>query len=242
MLLRIIQKKQIFKYAYNYQCNILLSMFLFMKLRILKCFYKVYRLKLRALLMSGIGKVFQSVAKNVDASDISKLAKSQTVKKAVNEGASEIGEALAQGLSKNSTDVSSTIIQETSEAVSNQSTKKGFLGWIKNLFKGKNANVNVSTKTATNGAVDQTADDLQNQILELQKQNKKLQKANNKMQKANNKAQKKIKTLNENIKICENNMSAQELKQAKVDKMNWFQKLFSSECKFNWDNFKWEAC
>ena len=242
MLLRIIQKKQIFKYAYNYQCNILLSMFLFMKLRILKCFYKVYRLKMRALLMSGIGKVFQSVAKNVDASDISKLAKSQTVKKAVNEGASEIGEALAQGLSKNSTDVSSTIIQETSEAVSNQSTKKGFLGWIKNLFKGKNANVNVSTKTATNGAVDQTADDLQNQILELQKQNKKLQKANNKMQKANNKAQKKIKTLNENIKICENNMSAQELKQAKVDKMNWFQKLFSSECKFNWDNFKWEAC
>lgn len=242
MLLRIIQKKQIFKYAYNYQCNILLSMFLFMKLRILKCFYKVYRLKLRALLMSGIGKVFQSVAKNVDASDISKLAKSQTVKKAVNEGASEIGEALAQGLSKNSTDVSSTIIQETSEAVSTQSTKKGFLGWIKNLFKGKNANVNVSTKTATNGAVDQTADDLQNQILELQKQNKKLQKANNKMQKANNKAQKKIKTLNENIKICENNMSAQELKQAKVDKMNWFQKLFSSECKFNWDNFKWEAC
>lgn len=197
---------------------------------------------MRALLMSGIGKVFQSVAKNVDASDISKLAKSQTVKKAVNEGASEIGEALAQGLSKNSTDVSSTIIQETSEAVSNQSTKKGFLGWIKNLFKGKNANVNVSTKTATNGAVDQTADDLQNQILELQKQNKKLQKANNKMQKANNKAQKKIKTLNENIKICENNMSAQELKQAKVDKMNWFQKLFSSECKFNWDNFKWEAC
>ena len=199
--------------------------------------------------MSGIGKVFQSVAKNVDASDISKLAKSQTVKKAVNEGASEIGEALAQGLSKNSTDVSSTIIQETSEAVSTQSTKKGFLGWIKNLFKGKNANVNVSTKTATNGAVDQTADDLQNQILELQKQNKKLQKANNKMQKANNKmqkannkAQKKIKTLNENIKICENNMSAQELKQAKVDKMNWFQKLFSSECKFNWDNFKWEAC
>ena len=213
-----------------------------MKLGILKCFYKVYRLKLRALLMSGIGKVFQSVARNVDASDISKLAKSQTVKKAVNEGASEIGEALAQGLSKNSTDVSSTIIQETSEAVSTQSTKKGFLGWIKNLFKGKNANVNVSTKTATNGAVDQTADDLQNQILELQKQNKKLQKANNKMQKANNKAQKKIKTLIENIKICENNMSAQELKQAKVDKMNWFQKLFSSECKFNWDNFKWEAC
>ena len=199
--------------------------------------------------MSGIGKVFQSVAKNVDASDISKLAKSPNVKKAVNEGASEIGEALAQGLSKNSTDVSSTIIQETSEAVSTQSTKKGFLGWIKNLFKGKNANVNVSTKTATNGAVDQTADDLQNQILELQKQNKKLQKANNKMQKANNKmqkannkAQKKIKTLNENIKICENNMSAQELKQAKVDKMSWLQKLFSSECKFNWDNFKWEAC
>lgn len=45
--------------------------------------------------MSGIGKVFQSVAKNVDASDISKLAKSPNVKKAVNEGASEIGEALA---------------------------------------------------------------------------------------------------------------------------------------------------
>ena len=208
---------------------------------------------MRALLMSGIGKVFQSVAKNVDASDISKLAKSPNAKKPVNENLNEIGEALAGVLSKSSTDVSSSIIpaggetalttmKEVGEKTATQSTKKGFLGWIKNLFKGKNANVNVSTKTATNGAVDQTADDLQNQILELQKQNKKLQKANNKMQKANNKAQKKIKTLNENIKICENNMSAQELKQAKVDKMSWLQKLFSSECKFNWDNFKWEAC
>lgn len=200
---------------------------------------------MRALLMSGIGKVFQSVAKNVDASDISKLAKSPNVKKAVNEGASEIGEALAQGLSQNSTDVSSTIIQETSEAVSTQSTKKGFLGWIKNLFKGKKTNTNSTTKVTTNAATPEVAEqtaNVQNQNVVLKKQNKKLEKDKNEMQKANKKAQNEIKKLTEKITAYEKHMEAYQIKQAEVDQMSWLQKLFSSECRFNWDNFKWEAC
>ena len=49
--------------------------------------------------MSGIGKVYQ-VVKNIDASDVSKLAKSPNAKKAVNERVSEIGEALARSFVK----------------------------------------------------------------------------------------------------------------------------------------------
>ena len=75
--------------------------------------------------MSSISKIVSSVAKSVDASDVSKLAQSQAIKTAVTEGTSEIGEALANGLTKNGTNVASTLIKETGEAASTQSAKKG---------------------------------------------------------------------------------------------------------------------
>ena len=206
--------------------------------------------------MSGIGKVCQSVAKNIDASDISKLAKSPNAKKAVKENLNEIGEALAGGLSKSSTDVSSTIIKEGGETVlttmkeagektANQSTEKGFWSWIKNLFKGKKTNTNSTTKVTTNAATPEVAEqtaNVQNQNVVLKKQNKKLEKDKNEMQKANKKAQNEIKKLTEKITAYEKHMEAYQIKQAEVDQMSWLQKLFSSECRFNWDNFKWEAC
>lgn len=206
--------------------------------------------------MSGIGKVCQSVVKSIDTSDISKLAKSPNAKKAVNENLNEIGEALAGGLSKSSTDVSSTIIKEGGETVlttmkeagektANQSTEKGFWSWIKNLFKGKKTNTNSTTKVTTNAATPEVAEqtaNVQNQNVVLKKQNKKLEKDKNEMQKANKKAQNEIKKLTEKITAYEKHMEAYQIKQAEVDQMSWLQKLFSSECRFNWDNFKWEAC
>ena len=217
-------------------------------------FYIICRLKMRALLMSGIGKVYQ-VVKNIDASDVSKLAKSPNGKKAVNESVSEIGEALAGVLSKSSTDVSSSIIpaggetalttmKEVGEKTANQSTEKGFWSWIKNLFKGKKTNTNSTTKVTTNAATPEVAEqtaNVQNQNVVLKKQNKKLEKDKNEMQKANKKAQNEIKKLTEKITAYEKHMEASQIKQAEVDQMSWLQKLFSSECRFNWDNFKWEA-
>ncbi len=206
--------------------------------------------------MSGIGKVCQSVVKSIDTSDISKLAKSPNAKKPVNENLNEIGEALAGVLSKSSTDVSSSIIpaggetalttmKEVGEKTATQSTKKGFLGWIKNLFKGKKTNTNSTTKVTTNAATPEVAEqtaNVQNQNVVLKKQNKKLEKDKNEMQKANKKAQNEIKKLTEKITAYEKHMEAYQIKQAEVDQMSWLQKLFSSECRFNWDNFKWEAC
>ncbi len=206
--------------------------------------------------MSGIGKVCQSVVKSIDTSDISKLAKSPNAKKPVNENLNEIGEALAGVLSKSSTDVSSSIIpaggetalttmKEVGEKTATQSTKKGFLGWIKNLFKGKKTNTNSTTKVTTNAATHEVAEqtaNVQNQNVVLKKQNKKLEKDKNEMQKANKKAQNEIKKLTEKITAYEKHMEAYQIKQAEVDQMSWLQKLFSSECRFNWDNFKWEAC
>ena len=206
--------------------------------------------------MSGIGKVCQSVVKSIDTSDISKLAKSPNAKKPVNENLNEIGEALAGVLSKSSTDVSSSIIpaggetalttmKEVGEKTATKSTKKGFLGWIKNLFKGKKTNTNSTTKVTTNAATPEVAEqtaNVQNQNVVLKKQNKKLEKDKNEMQKANKKAQNEIKKLTEKITAYEKHMEAYQIKQAEVDQMSWLQKLFSSECRFNWDNFKWEAC
>lgn len=134
--------------------------------------------------MSSISKIVSSVAKSVDASDVSKLAQSQAVKTAVTEGTSEIGEALANGLTKNGTDVASTLIKETGEAASTQSAKKGRFNWLKNLFKNKKTSSDVTTQATKSEAVEQTADELQDQILELQKQSKKLQEECNKTQKA----------------------------------------------------------
>lgn len=193
---------------------------------------------------SSIGKIFHTVAKNVDVQDVAKAANSRQVREAAGDALENIGEALANSTAKNGTDIASTFIEEGAEAVTTSTSKKGFWGWLKGLFSSSSSSStpDIPAKNLSSEAVEQTSEDLQNQILELQKQNKKLQKANNKMQKANNKAQKKIKKLNENVEIYKSNMSEQQIKQAEVDQMSWLQKLFSSECKFNWDLFKWEAC
>lgn len=122
--------------------------------------------------MSGIGKIFHTVAKHIDADDVTKLTKSKAIKDVASETASEIGEALANGLSKESSDVASTLIQEGADAVSTSASKKGFWGWVKGLFKNSSSDdiPDISTKNLCKGTVEQTADDLEKQIQTLQKQ------------------------------------------------------------------------
>lgn len=205
--------------------------------------------------MSGIGKIVQTAIKQIDASDISKIANSNQVKNAVSDTACDIGEALANGVSKKSTDIASTIVEETTQAAQTKTaSSSGFFSkiWNKLFHSSKNktasslAAANVSSKNTS--SMQLSAEELQEQIAKCEKQIKSLTKENKSLKSSVKSVKKENKNLKSSIKSTtkennayKQNVTPEQQKQVDVDCMNWFQKLFSSKCKFNWNNFKWEA-
>ena len=137
--------------------------------------------------MSSIGKIVQSVAKYVDVEDVAKAANSKQVRNAAGEVISDIGEALANSTGRNGADIASTLIEEGADAVSTSAPKKGFWSWLKGLFKNSRSDdiPDIPTKNLSKEAVEQTADELEDQVQNLQKQINNLEPKTTKSSKSN---------------------------------------------------------
>lgn len=121
---------------------------------------------------SSIGRIFHTVAKNVDVQDVTKAANSRQVREVAGDAFSNIGEALANSSGRNGADVASTLIEEGADAVSTSAPKKGFWGWLKGLFKNSSSDdiPDISTKNLCNEITEQTTDELEDNVQTLSKQ------------------------------------------------------------------------
>lgn len=181
----------------------------------------------------SIGKIVQTVVKHVGVDDI---AQSKVVKDMACDAAGDLGEALAKGITRESADVASTVVEAQAKK------SGGFFSRIWNKIFHSSKTQTVSSTSVHKTSTQATAEDLQEQIAKYQKQIKKLKKENKGLKtsiKSTTKENSKFKGM---INAFKDNTTEQQQKQVDVDCMSWIQKLFSSKCKFNWDNFKWEAC
>ena len=190
--------------------------------------------------MSGIDKVVQSVVRQVDVEDVTKLAQSKAIKEVVSEATGEIGEALANGLRQESSDVASTIIESQANSINKTG---GFFSrlWSKIFHSAKSQNSS-SSNVVSKTSIQTTAEDLQKQIAQYQKQIKTLKNENKNLKTSLKSSTKENSNYKKTIKSFRQNTTIQQQNQVDVDCMNWFQKMFSSKCKFNWNNIKWEVC
>ncbi len=190
--------------------------------------------------MSGIDKIVQSVVRQVDVEDVTKLAQSKAIKEVVSETTGEIGEALANGLRQESSDVASTIIESQANSINKTG---GFFSrlWSKIFHSAKSQNSS-SSNVVSKTSIQTTAEDLQKQIAQYQKQIKTLKNENKNLKTSLKSSTKENSNYKKTIKSFRQNTTIQQQNQVDVDCMNWFQKMFSSKCKFNWNNFKWEVC
>lgn len=196
----------------------------------------------------SIGKIFQTMSKHVDVGDVSKLAKSSSVKGAAADAVTDIGEALAGQVTKRSSDIASTIIEETAEAGTKKAGKQGFFARFWNKLtksKGSSQTVSSSSSSPYRAAVESTDDELREQIAKLQKQLTTEQAQHKKDVKKLTKKYKSLSSETSALKketnaFKQNTTSAQQA-QVEVDCMPLWKKFISPKCSFSWSEFRWIA-